>query len=72
MEVYTIFGSENLGGLIFDVILSGGPGGKALWESRVVLGAERPSNKGNGRGEGTVNGFWGMVTSRGMVKVGLI
>ena len=28
MEVYTIFGSENRGGLMFDAILSGGPGGK--------------------------------------------
>ena len=60
MEVYTIFGSENLGGLMFDAILSGGPGGEAPRESR----AARPLNEGDGRGgfsqwilaDGTISG----------------
>ena len=55
MEVYTIFGSENLGsvqytifvfenlgGLMFDAILWGGPRGEAPRESRVVWGTAAP------------------------------
>ena len=57
---------------MFDAILSGGPGAEAPRESRRVCGAARPPNEGDGRGEGTVNGFWGMIPSQGMIKVGLI
>ena len=57
---------------MFDAILWGGPGGEAPRESRGVWGAARPPNEGDGRGGGTVNGFWVMIPSRGMVKVGLI
>ena len=42
MEVYTIFESENLGGLMFDAILSGGPGGEAPQESRGFGGPQAP------------------------------
>ena len=42
LEVYTIFGSEHLGGLMFDAILSEGLEGEALWESRGVWGAAGP------------------------------
>ena len=31
-----------------------------------------PNQRDGRRGEGTVNGFWGMVPSRGMVKVGVM
>ena len=47
-------------GLIFDPRRAGG------------LGGARLPNKGDGLGKGTVNGFWAMIPSRGMVKVGLI
>ena len=57
---------------MFDAILSEGPGGEAPWESRGVWGAARPPNEGDGRGRGTVNGFWGMIPFRGMIKVGLM
>ena len=57
---------------MFGAIQWGGPGGEAPSESRAVWGAARPPNEGNGRGDGTVNGFWELVPSRGMVKVGLI
>ena len=42
LEVYTIFVFENLGGIMFDAILSGGPGGEAPRESRGVWGAAGP------------------------------
>ena len=57
---------------MFDAILLRGPGGEAPRESKDVWGAARPPNEGDGRGEGAVNGFLGMVSSRGMVKVGLM
>ena len=47
------------------------PGAKPLGKSGGG-GAARPPDQGDGRGGGTVNGFLGMVPSRGMVKVGLI
>ena len=50
LEVYTIFESEDLGGLMFDAILSGGPRGEAPQESRGVCEAARPPNEGDGRG----------------------
>ena len=42
LEVYTIFVFENLGGIMFDAILSGDPGGEAPRESRGVRGAPGP------------------------------
>ena len=57
---------------MFDAIQSGGPGRDAPPENSEVWGGASSPNEGDGRGGGTVNGFWGMVPSRGMVKVGLI
>ena len=56
---------------MFDAIRSGSPGAKLRGKAG-GLGAARPPNERDGRGGGTVNGFWRMVPSRGMVKVGLI
>ena len=52
----------------------GGSGKRSPLEKQGEFGAPRaPSMRGMVEGDGgTVNGFWGMVPSRGMVKVGLI
>ena len=51
----------------------GGSGGRSPPEKQAVCGAARRPNQGDGRGRGgKVNGFWGMMPSRGMIKVGLM
>ena len=50
LEVFTIFGSENPWGVMFDAILSGGPGGEVPQESRRGWRAARPPNQRDGRG----------------------
>ena len=78
LKLYTTFETGNLEytvscliGLMFDAIQSGGSGGEGPPESTGLWGGARPPNEGDGRG-GTVNGFWGMVPFRGMVKVGFM
>ena len=75
--MYTIFGTKTLDRYTVRSYVRrnsvGGSGGEASQESRGVRGAARPSTEGMVGGEGfTVNGFWGMVPSWGMVKVGLM
>ena len=59
-------------GLMFDAIQLGAPRGEDSWESREVWGAARLPDGWGGQGRRTGNGFWEMVPSWGMVKVGLI
>ena len=47
-------------------------GAKAPGKAGGVCGARGPAKRGMVGGEITINGFLGMVLSRGMVKVGLI
>ena len=76
VEVYTIFVTENHGLMSYTSHVRRssvrGPGGEAPLESRGVWGGASPPNERDGRGGVAVNGFWGMVPSRGTVKVGLI
>ena len=72
LELYTIFKSENLGGLMFDASLSGSPGGEAPGKAGGFGGPRGPPMRGMVGGTVTVNGFWRMVLSRGMVKAGLV
>ena len=48
----------------------GKAGGRSPPGKQGGLGSARLPNEGDGRRVVTVNGFWGMVSSRGMVKMG--
>ena len=59
-------------GLTFDAIQSGARGVKPPGKAGGFGGPPGPPMREVVGGGGTVNGFWGMVPSWGMVKVGLM
>ena len=57
---------------MFDAIQSGVRGAKPSGKAEGFVGRDPSPNQGDGQGRGYSQWFWGMVPSRGMVKVGLM